>query len=270
VGSSDNELEELRRRAYGRQADIHLDPDALDRLRELEGEQARTPAVEADAVDMTAVEAAAPIVNEQDAAEAEAEADVDTASVRDVHPTRNARNVLRACLRWVSSLRRSTVVILLIAVAFVVAVAVVLTLVQRVQTNPLQAGASQVARLQVDPGYRIPDVFGGSGSGELKAKAYQNFHGLRVIVISGKQISQGPTEDCVSVYPESDITDPTSSSFQGQFFSACSAGKFPAIVQFDLRVQTLPVAIRDAVAPSTSLQFVYDKRDDEVVVFGSK
>jgi hypothetical protein len=140
MGSSDDELEDLRKRAYGRQADIHLDPDALERLRELEGEHSAKPADARPEVDdlTQAVQSPEPGVDEG------ATDGVDVPSAPDRRPRPTARAVLVSGIRRLSKLRRSTVVIALAVVAFAVAVVVVLTLVQRVQTDPLQAGASQV------------------------------------------------------------------------------------------------------------------------------
>jgi len=147
-----------------------------------------------------------------------------------------------------------------------------MTLVQRVQTDPLQAGASQIARLSTESGYLVPAIFGGPGIGhDQDAQAFQGFHGLREIVTttnSGE--ANQPTNICLSVYPETEITDPTSTSFSGQFFSACAAGRFPATVQFDLRTQGLSASLRQELAPWNALQFVYDTKHDEVVVFASR
>jgi len=155
--------------------------------------------------------------------------------------------------------------------ALIVAVAVSMTLAQRVQTDPLQTGASQIARLQPDPGYRIPDIFEGSGGAGQNAHAYQQIHGLRVVVTTlSTNAGTKSTSDCLSIYLDADITDPASTSFHGPYFGGCAVGKFPAMTQFGLRGQGLPAGLRKEFAPWIGLQFVYDKRDDEVVVFGSK
>ncbi|MES1170119.1 MAG: hypothetical protein ABUL47_05470, partial [Leifsonia sp.] len=195
----------------------------------------------------------------------------DREMVGDEPPARSRRDVVLGWIRRASKLRRSTVVIVLAAVAFVVVVAVSVTLVQRVQSDPLETGASQIARLEPDPGYRIPNIFGGPGGGDQNVQAFEKFHGLRVIVSVDRESTTSPsTTDCLSIYVEAEITDPSSTSFSGQFFRGCGAGAFPAIDQFDPQSQDLPAGIRDALAPWRGLQFVYDKRDDEVVVFASE
>jgi hypothetical protein len=42
------------------------------------------------------------------------------------------------------------------------------------------------------------------------------------------------------------------------------------MTQLDVRTPGLAPDLGSAVAPYTALQFVYDKKDDEVVVFASK
>ena len=137
-------------------------------------------------------------------------------------------------------------------------IAAALVLVQRVQSDPLQVGAAQIGRLSVDSSYRVPDVFGG-GSGP---SAYQEFHGLRAVIYGSKN-------PCLTVFRAADITDPTSDSFSGTAFSGCTAGRFPAMVQFSLD-DSLPTDIRAPFPKTTALQFVYDEAHDEVVVFATR
>ncbi|HEY4153492.1 MAG TPA: hypothetical protein VGM38_09245 [Pseudolysinimonas sp.] len=251
---ADEELERLRQRAYGRQADIHLDSEALERLRELENERSPKPAVKLEAP----TEPSPAAIDEPAAPEPE---------------TPKPRNQwIRQLANRLVHLRRSTVVIALAVIAFATVVVVVLTLVQRVQTDPLQVGAHQIARLAPDPAYQIPAIFGGTGSVQTPGtQAFQEFHGLRVVINPSYLIeTSGPKTTCVSIYSQTDITDPSSTSFSGQFFSGCGAGDFPAMTQLDVRTPGLASDLGSAVAPYTALQFVYDKKDDEVVVFGSK
>ena len=53
-------------------------------------------------------------------------------------------------------MRRSTFLIVLALVALIAVSNAAVLLVQRVQADPLQAGASQIARLSYDPAYEIP------------------------------------------------------------------------------------------------------------------
>lgn len=261
MASVDNELEELRRRAYGRQGDIHLDARALERLRELEGEKAAQSAGEAT----EPTEQFEPAGREPPPVPSESPLPQDEPEERDL------RSTLGRWFEWLRTLRRSTIVMALSVLAVVIAVVVTLTLVQRVQTDPLQTGATQIARLEPDPGYVVPNIFGGPGGAGEKARAYQEIHGLRVVVTAlPTDTGTTATSDCVSIYLEASITDPTSTSFTGPFFGGCAVGRFPAMTQFGVRSQDLPAEVRKGFAPWTALQFVYDKRDHEVVVFGSK
>jgi hypothetical protein len=252
---TDDELRALRERAYRRDSDIHLDPDSLMRLRELESRRGRAT-----------LEAAAPEIE----APVPPEATQDDVAPVDEAPRAAARWVplLRRLARWLAGLRRSTVLIALGSAAVVALIATALVLVERVQTDPLQVGAVQVARLTVDQGYDLPPFFSGfEGDG---VNAYTPFHGLRAVTnarIFSPAAANGST--CLTVYAESDVTD-SPDSFSGPLFGGCGAGAFPAIVQFSVDVEQLPEDLVAAFPESTGLQFVYDSEHDEVVVFADR
>jgi hypothetical protein len=253
----DNELEELRRRAYGRQADIHLDAHALERLRQLESERSPLPLTELDE----------PVAPDEPTAPDEAEVLDEPPAAEIVTPGASRRWWL-----WISHLRRSTVLTALGVLIVGVLIVVVLTVVHRVQTDPLQTGASQVARLSTDSAYFIPTAFGGGRDGTSQnEKAYQQFHGVRVLVAKVDMTGAGqPTNYCLNVYAQADVTDATSTTFTGPTFFGCAAGKFPAIVQFQMDTRDLPKELTSVFSKKTGLQFVYDEKHDEVVVFASK
>ena len=239
-----DELQVLRERAYGPAADIHLDPRALQRLHELEGRGGvlvAAPAAQADEKQDEFEPAAAaepvPVTGEADA------------------PRANAR---RAPFR----MRRSTFLIMLALVALIVVSSVALLLVERVQADPLQAGASQIARLSEDPTYEIPVAFSSVTAAAAGAPAYQDFYGLRTI-INGT----GPDTDdqCIFVYPSESADDPDG-NFTGPAYGACAAGAFPAAVAFRV-TPGLPEQLRDAFPDGTALQFVLDHTGNEIVVF---
>jgi hypothetical protein len=144
--------------------------------------------------------------------------------------------------------------------------ATVLTLVERVQTDPLQVGASQVARLGADEGYEIPPFFGSVAG----AHAYEQFHGLRTVTGSTGFVYGGADgSTCLTIYLESSVTESTD-SFNGPIFGGCAAGGFPPIVQFSVDTQDLPADLRSEFPEGTGLQFVYDAEHDEVVVFSDR
>jgi len=256
IQANNDELRVLRERAYGRHSDIHLDPDSLKRLRELEG--IRVEAEPAVAVEVIEV-AAEPTEYEADTEEEETP-----------RPTPTWMLWLMGLLRWLMGLRRSTVLIVIGVTVVAAAIGTALVLVQRVQADPLQVGASQVARLAIDQSYEIPVIFGGAESGTEQSnavQAYQQFHGLRTVTSSMAFVFGGsPGSTCLNIYPEANITA-TANSFSGPLFGGCAAGEFPPIVQFSVDLEDLPPDLQSAFPESTGLQFVYDGEHDEVVVF---
>ena len=239
-----DELQVLRERAYGPAADIHLDAQALQRLHELEGRGGAweaTPTAEADEKQdefpPPAAEEPVPVVGEA------------------VAPRAKTR-------RTPFRMRRSTFLIALALVALIVVSNAALLLVQRVQADPLRAGASQIARLSEDATYEIPSVFSSAIPGGAGAPAYQDFYGLRTIVNG-----TGPDTDdqCILVYPPESADDPDG-KFSGWVFGACATGAFPAAVAFRVG-PGLPEQLRDAFPDGTALQFVLDQTGDEIVVF---
>jgi len=250
----DDELGALRKRAYGRDSDIQLDPQAVDRLRELEGVSAALGPV---AMANHSRSVAARVVEQPLLREAEAEAEAEA------EPEHLALTLFRRLLR----MRRSTVLIVLGLAVLMIAIAAALVLVQRVQPDPLQVGARQVARLSVDPGYEVPAFFGDGIDPNVQPEGFQELSGIRVVVTAGGLFRGGSNEACLNVYAAADVTDPKSESFSGAMFGGCSAGVFPAMTQFGLDTPGLSGVFQSAYPNSTALQFVFDRVNNEVVVF---
>ncbi|MBG6054584.1 hypothetical protein IWX81_000974 [Salinibacterium sp. CAN_S4] len=251
----DEELRILRARAYGPGADIHADPLALDRLQQLEGAgRESTSVLDADkpelGLDPLPVESPEVI-----------QPDVDH---RELQRARLA-SLMGSVVAYLGSVRRSTWLIVagILVVASILATA--LTIVQRVQTDPLQTGATQVARLSVDPGFEIPDVFGVPAGSEQLGQAFQDLHGLRTVVNPTGFSGFESTDDCIVIYAPLER-----GGFSGLFFSGCAAEEFPAMAQFRSNVDGFPAELREAFPDSTGLQFVYDRENNEVVVFASR
>ena len=241
-------------RAYGPDADIHLDPDALERLRELEGEEReQQPPVVEGIPDPTSDPTSGPVPKLVTAIEDGTEP-----------PARNW-----SAPSW--RIRRSTL-LLVLGVAFIGAiVAVSPTLVERVQTDPLRTGANQVARLSAAPEYEVPSIFSGPRTSTFStSEGFQLFYGLRVVHARYGAFASGPDDDCLILYVDADISDPDSKSFSGPAFNGCSAGGFPATVQFVMTREGLPDELTTAFPGSPALQFVYDSDHDEVVVFAER
>ncbi|BAJ75758.1 hypothetical protein MTES_2794 [Microbacterium testaceum StLB037] len=237
----EDELAQLRRRAYSPSADIASDPDALRRLIELE---ARANATEQ-------APASAPAVPEEPVAPAESE-------IPDATPARPRITRPR--------LRRSTVILLAAAALVVATLATVLVVVQRVQTDPLQAGATQIARLAPDPDFEVPSSLTVGITGNVTA--FEEFEGFRVISQPSYYDAEGAAR-CMTVWqPELlDTAGGGGFSYDGEFFlSTCGAGSFPANMTMLLRDGTPERAQTDFPA-GTALQFVYDAVNNEIVIF---
>ncbi|MDH6180128.1 hypothetical protein M2152_000310 [Microbacteriaceae bacterium SG_E_30_P1] len=253
--AEERELEALMRRAYGPGADIERDPQALQRLRDLQ--EARRPSVtiEPGAVEVLDAGASVPVISVSAQPEPEPEPEADPWWERVVER--------------VSRLRRSTVLIALGALALAAVLVVALVLVQRVQTDPLQTGATQVARLAVDEGFEIPSILRSGPNGDVPAYAFEVFHGLRSVVSTGGIFASGTPSDCLVVLYESDARQPDSTSFSGPLLGECAAGGFPASVQFVAGADSFGEELVEAYPDETAFLFVYDSDNNEVVVFAS-
>jgi len=253
-----DELGALRKRAYGPNSDIQLDPQAVDRLRELEGVSAALgPVAMANRLrSVTGTVVKQPLLREGDG-DGEVGSDADT----------EAEHLALTLFRRLLGIRRSTVLIVLGLAVLMIAIAAALVLVQRVQPDPLQVGARQVARLSVDPSYEVPAFFGDGIDPNVRPEGFQELTGIRVVVTAGGLFRGGSNEACLNVYAAADVTDPKSESFSGAMFGGCSAGVFPAMTQFGLDTPGLSGVFQSAYPNSTALQFVYDRVHNEVVVF---
>ena len=265
-----DELVALRRRAYGRDADIHLDPASLARLDELEN--ARTSVATRDAPEL----AASPAVEVPRIESSLDEAPHDEA-LRDEVPAepwwaaavRRVGPWVARVGRWLRGLRRSTVLIALAAALVVATLLTALTVVDRVQTDPLQAGAEQVARLGADAGYESPfGEFVDPSGPELDVRGYEVFYDLRPTTGLPFFSSSPDAGDsvCLAIYLESEL-EVAGSGFSGSLFGGCSAGAFPAMVQIEIDNPVLPAELAADYPDARGLQFVYDAKHDEVVVF---
>lgn len=264
---NDDELQVLRRRAYGPNADIHRDPGAFERLRELEGSvRGPVPGTSAGSSEASVAPAgqAGPAPAEEAGVAPAGQAGPAPAQVED-ETERPAKKRLRPLLR----VRRSRLLIALgLAVASII-IAGALILNQRPQIDPLQAGARQVVRLSVDPSYKISPYFFGSEFGrDLQAQGFREFDGLRTVVTVG--YGGGSNDACLNIYPSAVTVDPKASSFAGRLRVGCAAGIFPPRIQFRADAAGLPADLRTAFPKSSALQFVYDSATNEVVVFAEK
>lgn len=248
--AEDDELRRLSARAYGPDADIHSDPEAMARLHHLlDGRRERTR----DAVDPAApvVVADAPMATAE-SARVVPEPEQRTPWIRDV--VRSARG--RHTLMWAATL---------VAVLAVAGAAV--TVVERVQSAPLAPEAVQVARLSPDPmPAKLAGVFGPTEVDGTTARAFDAFEGFRIVVTPDASVfgDSDYTGRCLLVMSESTFESATENSLGGQMWMDCSVGGFPATVQ--MRVPG-SVEATNSQHVGRALQFVYDDDHDEVVVF---
>lgn len=142
-----------------------------------------------------------------------------------------------------------------------------LTLVQRVQDDPLEAGAEQVARLSIDQSYDIPQFFE-NWAGERGMAGFHEFYGLRPVVAyeTGNALAGGDREDCLDVFSAADMQQ-DSEGFSGLLVIGCSSGGFPAAIEFSTAAPSVPEELISAFPDATAFQLVLDSDNSEVVVF---
>ncbi|MFJ4161288.1 hypothetical protein [Microbacterium testaceum] len=240
----DDELSALRRRAYAPGADIADDPEALQRLIELESR---------DGSSSTSDVVAAP--SEVESAPVDAIGEEEPTPVPDP-PRRKFR---------MPHLRRSTTILLAAAALVVVCAGTALVLVQRVQTDPLQVGATQIARLTPDPDFRPPSSFTqGVSSG---VTSFAEFQGFRVAVYASFDTGEGASR-CMTVWQPALLQElGNGTSYDGRYLlPSCGAGVFPPSATL-LLSEGSPELRNGDLPAGTALQFVYDAANDEVVVF---
>ena len=272
--TQDDELRGLQARAYGPNADIHHDFPAQVRLQELQDARRQL-----EPQRLEAVMPAAPTVDPIDVFGSEEESHlVNDEQERPTHESlrRLARLALAVGGR-LARFRRSTV---LIALGLGVIVAA-LILVERVQPDPLQTGADQVARVSIDPSYQVPGMFqliAAEGEAIVQhiaaqgdaVQAFHEFYGLRVVITDGGLASSGGEGECLNVFLAADGENSDSNSFSGPIRGGCAAGPFPAMTQLMAYEEGLPDELQSAFPGPTALQFVYDKANQKIVIFAGE
>ena len=265
--TQDDELRGLQARAYGPNADIHHDFPAQVRLQELEDarrqlapkllDAVRPPAPTADPIDVSGSEEESHLVDDE--------------QERPTHDSlrRLARLALAVGGR-LARVRRSTALIALGLAVIVSVIAAALILVERVQPDPLQTGADQVARLSIDPSYQVPGMFQNIAAKGDGVQAFHEFYGLRAVVADGGWFNSGGEGECLNVFLAADGENSDSNSFSGQIRGGCAAGPFPAMTQLMADDEGLPDELQSAFPGPTALQFVYDKANQEIVIFAGE
>ncbi|MET0811609.1 MAG: hypothetical protein ABWY03_01055, partial [Microbacterium sp.] len=199
------ELRMLRARAFGPSSDIHDDPAALQRLRELE-DLARDRAEPAAPRDLDepgsppAVDGEpGPVVAAEPEPEPQPEAD----------PRAAALGTLRRRALWAGSIVATAVV----AVAVTVAATPIISV-------PQPPEARLVGTIEIDESAEWPPMLGEPQSDSV---VYEDFYGLTALRQAGI-FGQGDTE-CAMVFETAPLRSPTD-SYEGTSFYGCGAGSF--------------------------------------------
>ena len=263
----DDELRGLQVRAYGPKADIRHDFPAQVRLQELEDarrqlaprtlNEAMPPETTVDPIDASGSEEESPLVEDEQE-----------------RPNHEFMRRLARCARVVAGrlarVRRTTVLIALGVAVIASVIVAALILVERVQSDPLQTGADQVARLSLDPSYQVPVMFQQGAAGDDAVQGYQEFYGLRAVIVTGAWFSGGAEVECLNVFSATDAENSDSNSFLGPIRGGCIAGPFPAMTQLTANEEGLPDELTSAFPGSTALQFVYDKTNQKIVIYAGE
>ena len=240
-----SELQALRARAYGPDADLDRDPAAVARLQELEDleRQARVEAAVRPPVTPPMAPDAAPLV-------------VDDDDVEGGVPTVSRPVVRRARTLWLWAGSLAAVA----AVASAASIAAT-TFVPVART----AGVAQVDTLRVDPSADDSPVRS-MGFDSSEVSVYADFHGLTAYAGTTQVDSSGTRAECLILLDTSTLpaSGDINASQIGYRYGGCGAGAFPATIEFVV-TPDLPDAFRERFPVGSSLQFVSDR--DHVGVF---
>lgn len=251
--ATDDELRQLRARAYGPTADIAQDHKAIQRLQELE---ARSTTIESGSVvtsdsissAATSVELPTPDDRLLDPPDVEVSPER-VAVVQEVaERTRRRRKML-----WIGSVVASS--------ALAATVTYAATAISPVSAS---SGAPQVAAL--DPSGAVAVPAGWLGADET-ASVF-DFYGLTLFTAESDSYPE-PYSGCLIVVrtdqvPAEESFDPSSWSFSGEQYSGCSVGAFPAVAEVPFG-DNVPDELSARFPSGRALQFLLD--GDRVGVF---
>ncbi len=249
-----SELQALRARAYGPDADLDRDPAAVARLQELEDleRQARVDAAVRPPVTPPTTPDAAPLVIDDD----DAPLVVDDDDVEPGEPPARRPRVRRTRTLglWAGSLAAVAAVASAASIAATTFVPVART-----------AGVAQVDTLRVDPSADDSPVRS-MGFDSSEVSVYADFHGLTAYAGTTQVDSSGTRAECLILLDTSTLpaSGDINASQIGYRYGGCGAGVFPATIEFVV-TPDLPDAFRARFPVGSSLQFVSD--GDHVGVF---
>lgn len=274
-----DELRALRARAYGPDADIADDPQAVTRLRELERLRVEGIIGSAPALDLHELHdppertggsadhgiglGSAPVIA-GDPADATAPPMTDGETASNAGPIAAEPPKPR---RWSLSRRQTAAWIATLAVSAAAASATTYALVSFAPVAT-SSGAPQIATLTPDPASEFPIGFFGT----TKDTTVWEFHGLTFFLGMGG-FNSAAGDRCLNAVdtaqlPTADDVASGSYSYGGGSYSACQAGVFPATIVVPLDGppgDVTPVSLRARFPDAKALQFVLD--GDQVGVF---
>lgn len=238
-----DELAVLRARAYGPDADIAEDPEALARLRELEDGHIG-PAAPPTSPEHASSDREPPPDADVPRPEGTTEHDdphelgpgvravpEEEPSTEEGHPRTRRR---RVALMWTAS---------------VIVAAMVSAAVAVFATRQFQDDTGGVATLGADTEFVWPRAFGGP---ERAGDAYEVFHGIRPLTTDDARRT-GASDECLFLLSDDLIDD--SDYYSGSIWgSGCGAGAFPAVVAMKVTAG-MPEELRARFPIGTSLQF---------------
>lgn len=260
--AADEELRALRARAYGPTADIAHDHTAIQRLQELESRRARTEIEPTNVVTSTSVadsitsaELPSPPANDRppdqptmdDAPEA-VSPDSGAAKRASAERTHGRRTTL-----WIMSV--------VVSSALAATITYALTTISPVSVS---SGVPQVATLEPSAAVPVPADWLGAGE---KSPVF-DFYGYTLFT-DESDLYPAPYTGCLIVVrtdqvPTEEGFDPSSWTFEGEQYSGCGIGAFPAVVEVPFG-ENMPDELRARFPSGRALQFVLD--DDRVGVF---
>ena len=229
------ELRRLQARAYAPGADIRGDEEALRRLEQLE-EDSRAVTFTApedrgedsppddpmDPGELLGLPALAPPVAEP-------------------APGTPARGWIR---RWIVLLWPASLVVVAVIVG-----AAALAVAPRA---PLAPEAHHVGTIRENADFVWPGFLNEQGN----PVGFHDFHGLTPVAMDGAL--WGANGDSCFILMETEKIVAESDNFDGEIYSACGAGPFPATIQIVVTAENLPATVLDRFPAGSALQFVLD------------
>jgi hypothetical protein len=244
-----DELRRLRERAYGPDADIYGDPEAVRRLEELEAATASRRGAAPSAERLT--EPDPQMGRETDAPDDLGEQPDDRHESPDdgaTPPSRVPAGMSPRLWRWVPALWIASI-LLTAAVAAVSSAEWVSSAWAPVTRGP--AGVHQLAVLTASPDPAPSGIFTG-----MQLRSFGDFYGLSVLSpVPQKGATSAQT--CLLVIPTANYLSSAADFSAAALRSDCAAGKFRATVQLAVDGAS-PEALKATFPQGTALQFVLD------------